>query len=199
MNSDCTKIRSENKGIFIFHGAPAPSGPGPPDHRGFTITLNTPHSVRLLWTSDQPHADTSTWQRTTLTRGRHPWLQRDSNQHSQQSQRPQNPRLNGIIYDLREIFQSRIFSYHFFPLKCARMAARWNTGVQFPAHARIFIFVTTFQTVQTLSWDLPCLLPGVCQGLFSERPIDRRRKFTTHLHVVQHPLTPSCHGSETCA
>jgi hypothetical protein len=32
----------------------------------------TPHSVGLLWTSDQPHAQTSTWQHTTLTRDRHP-------------------------------------------------------------------------------------------------------------------------------
>jgi hypothetical protein len=28
---------------------------------------DTPHSVGLLWTSDQPEADTSTWQHTTLT------------------------------------------------------------------------------------------------------------------------------------
>jgi hypothetical protein len=33
--------------------------------------LDTPHSVRLLWTSDQPEAGTSTWQHTTLTRSRH--------------------------------------------------------------------------------------------------------------------------------
>ena len=31
-------------------------------------TQDTPHSVGLLWTSDQPHAETSTWQHTTLTR-----------------------------------------------------------------------------------------------------------------------------------
>ena len=28
---------------------------------------DTPHSVALLWTSDQPHAETYTWQNTTLT------------------------------------------------------------------------------------------------------------------------------------
>ena len=32
------------------------------------IQLNTPHSVGLLWTSDQSDAETSTWQHTTLTR-----------------------------------------------------------------------------------------------------------------------------------
>jgi hypothetical protein len=30
--------------------------------------LDTPHSVGLLWTSDQPYTETSTWQHTTLTR-----------------------------------------------------------------------------------------------------------------------------------
>jgi hypothetical protein len=29
---------------------------------------DTPHSVGLHWTSDQPDAETSTWQHTTLTR-----------------------------------------------------------------------------------------------------------------------------------
>ena len=39
------------------------------------ITHNdTPQSVGLLWTSDQPVAQTSTWQRTTLTRDGHPFL-----------------------------------------------------------------------------------------------------------------------------
>ena len=33
---------------------------------------DTPHSVRLLWTSDQADAETCAWQRTTLTRDRHP-------------------------------------------------------------------------------------------------------------------------------
>jgi hypothetical protein len=34
--------------------------------------LNTPHSIGLLWTSDQPDGKTSTWQHTTFTRDRHP-------------------------------------------------------------------------------------------------------------------------------
>ena len=32
---------------------------------------DTPHWVGLLWTSDQPYAETSTWQHTTLTRDGH--------------------------------------------------------------------------------------------------------------------------------
>jgi hypothetical protein len=31
-------------------------------------SLNTPHSVGLLWTSHQPYAETSTWRHTTLVR-----------------------------------------------------------------------------------------------------------------------------------
>jgi hypothetical protein len=44
---------------------------------------DTPHSVGLLWTSDQPVAETSTWHHTTLTRDRHPCPRRDSNPQSQ--------------------------------------------------------------------------------------------------------------------
>jgi hypothetical protein len=35
---------------------------------------DTPHSVGLLWTSDQPDAAASTWNHTTLTSDRHPCL-----------------------------------------------------------------------------------------------------------------------------
>jgi len=43
------------------HCATARIGPGPPHYRRFTFTwLNTPQFVRLLWTSDQPEAETST-------------------------------------------------------------------------------------------------------------------------------------------
>ena len=56
--------------LFIFpNGATAPSGPGPPRCRSFTIThSDTAHSVGRLWTSDRPVAQTSTWRHTTLTR-----------------------------------------------------------------------------------------------------------------------------------
>ena len=40
---------------------PTPNWPWPPHCRGFSITHNdTPQSVRLLWTTDQPVAETST-------------------------------------------------------------------------------------------------------------------------------------------
>jgi len=44
-----------------------------------------PHSVVLLWKSDQPHAETSTWQHTTLTRDKHPCPRQDSNSQFQQA------------------------------------------------------------------------------------------------------------------
>jgi len=46
---------------------------------------DTPHSVGLLWTSDQPDAETTTLQDTPLTRDRHPCPRRDSNTQSQQA------------------------------------------------------------------------------------------------------------------
>ena len=45
--------------------------------------LDIPHLVGLLWTSDQPDAETSTWQHTTLTRDRLPCTRRDSKPQSQ--------------------------------------------------------------------------------------------------------------------
>jgi hypothetical protein len=46
---------------------------------------DTPQSVGLLWTGDQPDAETYTWQHTTLTRERIPFPRRDSNPQSQQA------------------------------------------------------------------------------------------------------------------
>jgi len=45
---------------------------------------DTPHSVGLLRTSDQPMAQTSTWQHITITTDRHPSPRRVSNPQSQQ-------------------------------------------------------------------------------------------------------------------
>jgi len=39
--------------------------------------------VRLLWTSDWPFAETTTWQHTTLKRDRHRYPRRGSNPQSQ--------------------------------------------------------------------------------------------------------------------
>jgi hypothetical protein len=51
--------------FFTWPNSP-PSGPRPPHCRGFMIT-DTPHSIGLLWSSDQSDVETFTWQHTTLT------------------------------------------------------------------------------------------------------------------------------------
>jgi hypothetical protein len=61
--------------IFFPHSATSCRGPEPPHYWGFAITLrHTTHTVEVLWTSDQLDAEMSTWQHTTLTRDKHPWL-----------------------------------------------------------------------------------------------------------------------------
>jgi hypothetical protein len=58
----------------LFYGSTALYGPGPGPPRFVEASRShsdTPHSVGLLWTSDQPVAETSTWQHTTLTTDRH--------------------------------------------------------------------------------------------------------------------------------
>ena len=55
--------------LFFFNLALQPiSEPGPPHSRGLEIVHNdAAQSVGLLWTSDQPVVEISTWQHTTLT------------------------------------------------------------------------------------------------------------------------------------
>ena len=55
----CLRLKIAKDKNYFFLVATAPSGPGPPYYRGLTIT-HTPHSVGLLWTSDQPDAETYT-------------------------------------------------------------------------------------------------------------------------------------------
>jgi hypothetical protein len=53
---------------WIFFNAQQPIvGHGLPIIVASPSHSDTPHSVRLLWTSDQPDAETSTWQHTTHT------------------------------------------------------------------------------------------------------------------------------------
>ena len=80
--------RSEKWGLLLFfpHGVAPQSGSGFSNSGSFHITHNdTPQSVGLLWTSDQPVPETSTWQQTTITTERYTWPRRDSNPQSQQA------------------------------------------------------------------------------------------------------------------
>jgi len=77
--SNCTNATPPKTPLYIFLGPMAPNRPGPPHSRGFYITHNdAPHSVGLLWTSDQLVADSSTWQHTTLTTNKHSYPRWDS-------------------------------------------------------------------------------------------------------------------------
>jgi hypothetical protein len=42
------------------HGATGHGGPGPPQYLASRSHTDTPHSVGLLWTGDQPDTETST-------------------------------------------------------------------------------------------------------------------------------------------
>jgi hypothetical protein len=59
----------------------------PVGHGLLVIEDSRSHSVGLLWTSDHPDVQTSTWLHTTLTRDKHPWPRLDSNPQSQQASR----------------------------------------------------------------------------------------------------------------
>jgi hypothetical protein len=73
-------------GCFILFMARQPLvGQGPLIIEASRSHSDTPHSVGLLLTSDQPDAETSTWQHTTLTTDRHPCPRWDSNPQSQQA------------------------------------------------------------------------------------------------------------------
>jgi hypothetical protein len=74
---------------------------------------DTSHSVRILWTSDQPDAETSTWQHTPLTRDRQPCSWRDSIPKSQQSERRQTRTLDCAA--------TRISFCYYSPNKCRRI------------------------------------------------------------------------------
>jgi hypothetical protein len=71
--------------------------------------LDTPNSLRFLWTSDQPDAETSTWQHTTLTRDRQLWHRLDLNPKSQPASgcrpTPYNARLLGSAVETRYCIQ----------------------------------------------------------------------------------------------
>jgi hypothetical protein len=59
------QIHHESAFVCVFVVLRSNSGHG-------LLVRDAPDSVGLLWTSDQPDAETSTWQHTTLKRDKHP-------------------------------------------------------------------------------------------------------------------------------
>jgi hypothetical protein len=92
--------------IFLFRGATAVLGQGL-----LIIEASRPQSIRLLWTNDQPDAETSTSQHTTITTDRHPCHRLVSNSAIPASERPQTDALDraatGIGVSLYYLFQIR--------------------------------------------------------------------------------------------
>ena len=70
---------------FVYHGATAQVFQSLLIIKDLWSHSDTPHSVGLLWTSDQPDAETSNWQNTTIITDRLPCPRRDSNPQSQQA------------------------------------------------------------------------------------------------------------------
>jgi hypothetical protein len=62
--------------LILFHGLISLVGLGLPIGEVLRSHSDTSPSVGLLWVSDRPVAETSTWQHTTLIRDRHPRLSR---------------------------------------------------------------------------------------------------------------------------
>jgi hypothetical protein len=69
-------------GYIFFHYATAPVGQDCLITEASPSHSDTPHSVGLLWTSDQLVAETSTWQHTTFTTDRHPFEPRNSSKQA---------------------------------------------------------------------------------------------------------------------
>jgi hypothetical protein len=87
-----------------------------------THTHTHTHSIGLLWTSDWPLAETSTWQHTTLTKQRHQCPQRNSNPQSQQASghrpTPQNARPLGSALIISKLINAQ---KHYTAIHCTEL------------------------------------------------------------------------------
>ena len=68
---------------LFYHGATALVGQNLLVIEDSLSLSDAPHSIGLLWTSDQPDAEKPTWKHTTPTRDRHPCPRWDLNPQSQ--------------------------------------------------------------------------------------------------------------------
>jgi hypothetical protein len=84
-------LSCDRVGTFIFHSFFPPMVQTPLRGQGFLIIeasrshSDIPHSMGLLWTGDEPDAETSSWQHTTVTRDRNSCPRQDSNPQFQQA------------------------------------------------------------------------------------------------------------------
>jgi len=77
------KVHSEKLYFFLSTAQQPPVGQGLLITEASRSHSDKPQSEGLLWTSDQPDSETSSWQNTTITTDKHPCLSRYSNPQSQ--------------------------------------------------------------------------------------------------------------------
>jgi hypothetical protein len=91
MENSVTMLLNIYVKLFFPCGAAAERRSRSPHSRGFQITHNdAPQPVGLLWTSDQPVAETSTRQHTTLTPDNTPMPPAGFKSKTSADERPQN-------------------------------------------------------------------------------------------------------------
>ena len=120
---------------------------------------DTPHSVGLLWTSDQPDAEPSSGQHST--RDRHPCTRQDSNPQSQQASGLRD-RIVRYIPTYKQIgAQGRSCSISYFRLKTVLISyfvanpPMGNRSLRSfrptPTNSTIFSRLRAFETVQSFA------------------------------------------------
>jgi hypothetical protein len=100
---------------FFLHGATAPVGQDLLVIEASRSQSDSPQSVGLLWTNNQPDAETSTWPHTTLTRDRHPCPRRDSNPQSQQGSGCRTTRLTARPLWSTKIGDTHLITFRWVP------------------------------------------------------------------------------------
>ena len=109
---------------------------------------DTPHSVGLLWPSDNPDAETSTWQHTTLTTDRPP--------HAPDGIRTLNPRKKGAAGPPR---------------------GHWDRLITPLVATKLFFKYIQHCTVYTGHWNMPHFPTPPSENKSSLNPLRERDEF----------------------
>jgi len=114
--------------------------------RSHSVSL---HSVGLLWRSDQPETETSTWQHTTLRRDKYPCNRRDSNPHIQKanSRRPTpytaRPLGSALSY-ITEIKTDKIQFIRYKLLFLSGLLHVWAITKELQLHGEVYEYTTLY-------------------------------------------------------
>jgi len=183
------QTRKANHSVFSC-GAAAQRGPWSPHSWGFLIAhYDASQSVRLLWTSDQLVAETSTWQHTIAT-DNHSCPRWDSNPRSQQVSgrrpTPQTARKLGPAFSIYcrfkfsahlcflfcddwEITKARVaWTKFLIPVFLTRVKVCWAVlGLHWlpPIHRPISVRVPTksISVHATAGWGTACLISAALE------------------------------------